>query len=123
MCRSCFVLLHISTASDSIKSGETTLEELAAGPLAATASAWGQTVFVVARHFIFTVQIALPLSFPSLLLATVNNLIQSSYSLGVNKAILELYQLHCAEGRGFDSTLSITHIVSHTFLSSHSSLY
>lgn len=76
------------------------------------AAAWGETVFVVGRHFIFTVQVALPLSFPPLLLATVNSLIQSKYSLGVNKAILELFQLHRAEGRGFDSTLSITHIVS-----------
>ncbi|KAL8277376.1 hypothetical protein RQP46_010216 [Phenoliferia psychrophenolica] len=108
---SCVSLLYISSAEDAVKAGKTVETDSSLARLSEISAAWLAMIGEATHHFIYSVQCARPLSFPPLLLASINNLVATPAMLGANQRILKELIAHRDGGRVFDSRGSLLHVI------------
>lgn len=106
---SCVALLHLSSATDALKDGKA--DSYHVRRLSDTSAAWTRMIYEAPHHFIYSVQCARPLSFPPLLLATINNLVATPAMLSSNQGCLQALSRHRDGGKAFDSRASLLHVV------------
>ncbi|KAK4699783.1 hypothetical protein P7C70_g6474, partial [Phenoliferia sp. Uapishka_3] len=108
---SCMALLHISAATDAILSRKSPAEDVSLKRIVDISTDWSSMVAMVGQRYSFSVQCALPITFPTLLLCTTNNLIGSHESLEANRHLLAGLMTHRERARNLDSYASISHII------------
>lgn len=105
------ILLHISAAGDAIKLGRSPAEDLSLHRLVEASQTMGSMVSHGGRHYIISMQTALPFTFPPLLFASANSIIGSPDALAANQRVLAGLRQIRDEGRAYDSHASVTNKV------------
>ncbi|KAL8286405.1 hypothetical protein RQP46_004422 [Phenoliferia psychrophenolica] len=106
---SCVVLLHISAATDALEANRH--DDVSLKRIIEVAASWSKMMTLPGRRFLYNVQCALPITFPILLSATVNNLIGTPETLEANHIIMQSLLTHRERGVNLDSYSSMCHVI------------